>query len=128
MELTITLDVSSPRRIALERAMDAYNERNAPLNETAFLQKMVDAHLDSLVASYLTTTISKLNFLDRFTPQERIIIRAAAAQNPTVNDYLELLNAAQVVDLTSARTIAGVSALEAATLIAAGRASEILAL
>jgi hypothetical protein len=128
MDLTITVAEGSARRLALTRAMDAYNARNPPITEQNLLQKLVDGQLDSLVASYVTTTLSKLDFLNRFTVDERVAIRTAAQSNAQVADYLGLLDAAQTVDLTDARTTAGVQALEAAGLIAQGRAAQILAL
>lgn len=128
MDITISVDTTSPRAAALGRAMDAYNARNTPLNEQQFLQKLVEGQLDGLVQSYLTTTLSKIDFLGRFTVDERVTIRSAAASDGVVKDYLELLNAATEVSLISARTIAGVQALEAGGLIASGRGAVILAL
>jgi len=62
------------------------------------------------------------------TQAERIAIRAAGATNPVVNDYIELMNAVtDVVHLDDLDTAAGVHALEAVGLLAAGRAAEILA-
>lgn len=121
--------VTEPARAAgLARALAAYNERNPQLSQEEFVQKMVDGQLDALAKAYVTTTLSKNEFLDRFTQAERIAIRQAAQTNGVVNDYLELLAAASEVSLTSARTTAGVQALEAGGLIAAGRGTVILAL
>jgi hypothetical protein len=76
----------------------------------------------------LVTTITQLAFMRRFTDAERLAIRAAAKSSPQVEDYLDLLSKSQDVTLTDELTVAGVQALEAAGLIAAGRAVEILAL
>lgn len=72
-------------------------------------------------------TLTKVAYLKRFTQAERIGIREAAKVNVVVEDYVELLNLAQDVDLADPETIAGVQQLEAAGLLAAGRAAEILA-
>lgn len=70
--------------------------------------------------------LSRLAFLSRFTAQERKAIRQAAKSNADVEDWLELFNAAQDVDVTYPATIAGLQALESAGILAAGRAAEIL--
>lgn len=127
MDYTISVS-NSPRAIALQHALDAYNSSNPSLTPEAFMQKLIDGQLDGLVAAYLKVVITKLEFLDRFTPAERIAVRTAAQSSTAIADYMDLLNAAQDVTLTDARTIAGVQELETASLIAAGRAAEILAL
>lgn len=71
--------------------------------------------------------ITKLQYLRRFTSEERIAIRAAAAQNPTLFDYLELLDMAQDVTLDDPDTVYAVHMLEEVGLIAPGRAVEVLA-
>ena len=70
--------------------------------------------------------ISKVQYLKRFTQAERIAIREAAKTSAVVNDYVQLLDAASDVDLADPDTVAGVQQLEAAGLLAAGRAAEIL--
>jgi hypothetical protein len=127
MDLAVTI-TDAARLAGLSRALAAYNTSNPPLTEQEFVQKVVDGQLDAMAKTYVRSTLTKLEFLDRFTAEERIAIRAAAATNGVVKDYLELLNAATEVSLTSVRTVGGVQALEAGELIAAGRAAEILAL
>ena len=68
--------------------------------------------------------LTKLQFLRRFTAQERIAIRAS--MNPAIADFLQLLDLAQDVRLDDPDTVAGVQYLEQETLLAAGRAAEIL--
>lgn len=125
-----TVSVTAPAKVAaLTKAAQAYNASAAqPLSLGEFLQKLVDGQLDGLVKAYLVTQLTKLAFLNRFTPEERIAIRAAAEQSPAIHDYLEMLDAAQDVELTDPRTIGGVQALEASGLLAEGRGAEILAL
>lgn len=117
---------------ALVKALAAYNTSNpgAPLTEPQLVQRLVDGQLEALVASYLKTKIRPVDFLQRFTPAERVAIRTAAQTNAAIDDYLQMLAAvgAGELDLTHELTIAGVQALEAAQLLAPGRAAEILAL
>lgn len=70
--------------------------------------------------------ITKLAFKQRFTADERIAIREAAAVNPQIYDFEDLVNAATYIDLSRADTIAAVNAIEQAGLIAEGRAIEII--
>lgn len=69
--------------------------------------------------------LSKSDYLKRFTQSERIAIRNAGKVNDVVNDYIELMNAAVTVDLDNGETVAGLNSLEAATVLAPGRALEI---
>lgn len=71
-------------------------------------------------------TLTKLEYLRRFTVDERVAIRAAAAANPVLADYLALMELAQEINTCDPDTIAAVQMLEQAGLIAAGRAQEIL--
>ncbi len=71
--------------------------------------------------------ITKLSFLNRFTTTETATILAASDSVPAIRVYLFKLQLAESLDLCDAETIAGVNALEAAGLLAIGRAAEILA-
>ena len=71
--------------------------------------------------------LTKVAYLKRFTQAERMAIRGAAKESPQVEDYVELLNLSEEVDLDDPETVLGVNTLEAAGLIGAGRAAEILA-
>ena len=71
--------------------------------------------------------ITKLEYLRRFTTAERVAIRAAAAANPVLEDYLKLMELAQEINLDDADTVAAVQMLEQSGLIASGRATEVLA-
>jgi len=70
--------------------------------------------------------ITKLAFKQRFTADERIAIREAAAVNPQIYDFEDLVNAATYIDLSRDDTISAVNAIELSGLIAVGRAGEIL--
>jgi hypothetical protein len=69
---------------------------------------------------------SRIEFLRKFTPTERITIRTVAKQNAQLDDFMFLLEAAQEVHSDNADVLAGLSMLEAAGLIGKGRAAEIL--
>lgn len=71
--------------------------------------------------------LTKLEYLRRFTPQERVTIRQAAKAEPVLEDYLAMLELAENIDTNDADTIAAVNMLEMSGLIATGRAVEILA-
>ena len=80
---------------------------------------------------YLERNISGVQYLRRFTQEERIAIRAAAAQSAVLDDYLKLLDAtiAQggIINLNDPDTVTAVALLEQFGLIATGRAAEVLA-
>ena len=71
--------------------------------------------------------VSKLTFMERFTDAELVAIYTAAKQVVQIEVWLEKLKLTTGdIDLADPRTIGGVHALEAAGLIASGRAAEIL--
>jgi len=72
------------------------------------------------------TRITKLAFKQRMTQPERIAIRAAAESNPVVFDFQDLVESATFVDLARQDTIDALNTLEAAGLLANGRAAVIL--
>lgn len=74
----------------------------------------------------LETRITKLAFKQRLTQAERISIREAAATNPLVFDFMDILDSATYIDLSRQDTIGGVNAMEVAGLLDEGRADEIL--
>ena len=76
-------------------------------------------------AAPVPRTTTKLEYLRRFTTAERVAIRAAAATNPVLDDYLKLMELAQEINLDDPDTVAAVQMLEQSGLIAAGRAAEV---
>ena len=74
--------------------------------------------------------ITRLAFLSRFTDPEAVAIDLASigatAQAAGMRRYMSKVNAATYIDLDRADTRAGVQALEAADVLAAGRALQIL--
>jgi len=70
--------------------------------------------------------LSRLEFLRRFTAEERVAIRQEGATDPIIYDFLDLLYQAQEVQVDDADTRAGLQYLETKGLLAPGRAAEIL--
>lgn len=77
----------------------------------------------------VSTKITRLAFLNRFTDEEAIGIdlasQGATVPAATIRRYLSKVNEATYIDLSDASLISGVRALEASGLIAAGRADAI---
>jgi len=71
-------------------------------------------------------TITKLAFKQRFTQPERTALRAEAKTNAIVEDFMDLVSDAKFIDLARQDTIDSVNFLESSSLIATGRANEIL--
>lgn len=74
--------------------------------------------------------ITRLAFLNRFTDPEAIAIDLASigatVEAATLRRYMQKVNAATFIDLDRPDTRGGVQALEAAGVLAAGRALQIL--
>lgn len=77
-------------------------------------------------ATPIKRLLTRLAFRNRFTPVEKVALYTAAESSVQIKIYLDDLAAATFVDPERADTIAGVQALEAATIIGPGRAAEIL--
>lgn len=71
--------------------------------------------------------LTKLEYMDRFTDAELAGIYTAAKSSVQVEVWLEKFKLATDINIDDPRTIDGLQALEAAGLLAAGRAAEILA-
>ncbi len=78
--------------------------------------------------------LSKLEFINLFTDEEYEDILAAAKMSVQVEAWVEKFRMTSVdpdggsIDLADPRTISGIQALEAGTIIGVGRAAEILGL
>lgn len=70
--------------------------------------------------------LTKQKFKLRFTQDERVAIREAAKTDPVVFDFQDLLDSGSHADLKDPVLIAGLNAMEQLSLIAEGRANEIL--
>lgn len=85
-----------------------------------------DDRAGPVVLPHPRRVVSSLAFLERFTQAERIALRDAARQNAVLDDWLDLLRAAQEVDLDAERTVAGIAAFVNGALLTTKRAAEIL--
>lgn len=74
-------------------------------------------------------TISALAFKQRLTGAERIAIRTAAATDPVITDFLDLLNTPGegLIELDHPDTVNGVAYLVAHSLLTADRAAAVCA-
>jgi hypothetical protein len=72
-------------------------------------------------------TLTKLAYMNRFTDVELAAIYTAAKSSVQVEVWLDKFKLAEEINLDDQATISGVQALEAAGLLAAERAAEILA-
>jgi hypothetical protein len=70
--------------------------------------------------------LSKYQYMNLFTDQELATIYTVAKSVIQIEVWLEKFKVAEVVDLADPSTVAGLHALEAGGLLAAGRAAEIL--
>lgn len=109
-------------------------EYNVPVPPYAMPAPVPPAEPEPVQPDY---RIRRLSFRNRFTMAEKVAIELAALDNSsapmeiraraaTLRAYMKDMEAAEAVDLTHEATQAGVRMLEAAGLIAAGRADEIL--
>lgn len=71
--------------------------------------------------------LTKLQYMNRFTDAELAAIYTAAKTVVQVEIWLEKFKLATEVNLDDPATVAGLQAMEAARLLATGRAAEILA-
>jgi uncharacterized protein (DUF2225 family) len=72
------------------------------------------------------TKISKLQFRNKFTDQEKVAIYTTANTNVAVKIWLDDLAAAEYIDLEDPATIAAVNALATVGVITSNRVQEIL--
>ena len=72
-------------------------------------------------------SITKLQFMKRFSAQEYAAIKAAAAVNGELDFFWQKFLMAQDIVISDPELIAGLNALEQAGVLAPGRAAEILA-
>lgn len=114
------------------------------LDNTSNVINTVIANEDFMIANYpsnnyrlviresvtVSTEVSRLAFLNRFTDTEAIAIDLASqgttVEAATIRRYLSKVNAASYIDLSNPDTRASVQSLETQGLLASGRALEIL--
>lgn len=71
-----------------------------------------------------SSVYSKLEFMNRFTAEERVAARLST--DPVVQDILNLLTLAEYVNVSDQNTVSGVNYMVTAGIITSERASEIL--
>lgn len=122
--LTITMTAAQAAGLAKVVAeFNAQHPDDEPLTPQQYAQQVFGAALDSY-ADRVSVTASA--FILRFTGDEIKAIRAAALQSPQLQAYLDELQSSSNVRLFHPSVAGGLQALEAAGLIAAGRAAEIM--
>ena len=72
-------------------------------------------------------SLSRLDFLRRFTRMERIALRGAMASDPVIADFMHMLELTESVSLDNSDVLEGLSYLEAEGMLDVGRKDEILA-
>ena len=120
-------------------ALDDYDGPAIPAPADFDISRMGDYRVseDGTLALVAQTRLTRLQFRTRFTAQEKAMLELAAMDDATaptaqrlqaasLRAYLADLDAAEFVDLADATTVAGVQALEAAGLLATGRAAQVL--
>ena len=97
---------------------------------TAWVNIPYFTHKDPEPAPEPTFIITRLAFLSRFTDAEAIAIDLASigatAEAAALRRYLNVMNAANFIDLKDPKTAAGVQALESIEILSEGRATTIL--
>lgn len=73
-----------------------------------------------------TAALTHLQFLRRFTSDERAAINTAAKENASVNDYMSMLQMAKFISTKDTDLILAVNMLEQNKIIGKGRAGQIL--
>jgi hypothetical protein len=74
----------------------------------------------------IKNSLTKYQFMSRFTATERITMEGASAQSPELADWITLFKLTEEINLGDPNTIGGVTMLETVGIIGVGRASEIL--
>ena len=72
------------------------------------------------------STLTKREFLKRFTPEEYSMIKVAAQANSFVDYYWQQFILAEEIIMSDLDTIAGIHLLEQAGILGVGRANEII--
>lgn len=110
----------------MDRPMKAVDGEIVPLTDAELAQWLADAASPPMP---IPIVITALAFLGLFTPEERAAIRAAARApgGDALEDWLDMLRAAQVVDLRDPRTQAGLAVLVDAKLISDARRDQVAA-
>jgi len=74
----------------------------------------------------IKNSLTKYQFMSRFTATERITMEGSSAQSPELADWITLFKLTEEINLGDPNTIGGVTMLETVGIIGVGRAAEIL--
>jgi len=106
---------------------DNDNVVNTIIASPEFVEEYYPGHYRRIPSNHPPViVITKFEFLMRFTSTERKDTLTAARTNVDIEDFMQLLNSANDVDLTNPETIEGVNALVSFGILTPLRAQEIL--
>ena len=91
-------------------------------------QAFMDFPVQELVVPSAATTVTPLQYVERFTDAEQLAIVTATMNNPVIKLWYDKLMAASEVVFSDPRLSAGMDAMVAAGLITQARSEEILPL
>ena len=123
------LESETPRAILSyrEAVRRASNRAETELNKLRAVNTVNDFTWQVEPTDYPNNkSLTHLEFLRRFTSDERIAITQAGLSNTAIADYIKMLDVAKSINTTDSDVAAGVQSLEAAGVIGVGRAAEIL--
>lgn len=123
------LESETPKAILSyrEAVRRASNRAETELNKLSAVNTVNDFTWQVEPSDYPNNkSLTHLEFLRRFTSDERIAITQAGLSNTAIADYIKMLDVAKFISTTDSDVAAGVQALEAAGVIDVGRAAEIL--
>lgn len=107
------------------KVVDQYAGKND--DEVLALIKAQQENEVAAAQAAMPKRIDKLEFLRRFTREERAALRTAQKTNVIAADLLTLIDLSDTLDLKDADLVANLIDLEAAGLLAAGRTAALLA-
>lgn len=81
---------------------------------------------DDVLTQKPAMTLTRLEYMNRFTDNELVGIYSTAKVNPLLEVWLEKFKAAQEINSSDPKTVEGLLLLEAVGLLAQGRSMEIL--
>ena len=131
---SINLNGIWPGRLKLQddAVIDAYpglddDEAIELANEEDSIAEKAEA--ERLIASKKAQhkSLTRLEFLNRFTTQERIQLRVAEAEDPVIADLFDMIRVAEFIDTSDKSTIDGINYLVVGEYLSEARAKEILA-
>lgn len=116
------IDISSvefaPERMEAQLVLQSRSEEMPDLLKVVWNSSILDFQTRQV------RELSKLQFLSKFTMQERIAARAST--DPVMDDIMTMLDLAEFIDLDDVATVQAVGYMTATGIISSDRAEEIL--